>query len=78
MQKNNSSAKKRESKKATLVEMTAEVAGVSKRSVQRVINGTQANDFVFGTYMNIKEGVEKVLVENKLLAAVEKLVPFNN
>jgi hypothetical protein len=77
MQKNNSSAKKRESKKATLVEMTAEVSGVSKRSVQRVINGTQENDFVFDTYMNIKEGVEKVLVENKLLAAVEKLVPFN-
>jgi len=77
MAKKYSNRKKRDTKKAALVKITAEVIGVSTRTVERVTEGTQNNELVFETFMNIKEGFDKVIEENKLLLAVEKLVPFN-
>ena len=54
---------------------TARITGVTKRHVRHVINDDRNNELVFTTYMTLKE--EEQEIENKLLAEVNKLVPFN-
>ena len=61
----------RDTIKAARVIKTADVTGVSKRQVRRVIEGDQKNDKILEVYMEIEEG------ENLLLEAVKKAVPFN-
>jgi predicted transcriptional regulator len=67
--------------KAALVEKTAEITGLSSRSVNRVLNGKQNNETVLSVHMELKEGfddlVEKVET-NLLLEAVKELVPFTS
>lgn len=67
MEKNN----KREAFKASLAQKTARIARVSTRYVRMVINGDRENQQVMSVYMQLLEG------ENKLLAQVKELVPFD-
>lgn len=66
---------KRDSETATRVKRTANICGVSRRTVYRVINGNEADketaEKILSVYMQLSEG------ENLLLKAVEKAVPFN-
>ena len=62
--------KKRDTVKAARIKKTAELTGVSDRSVRRVINGDQDNPTVMQVYLELEEG------ENALLTAVKQLVPF--
>ena len=52
--------------RAARVKTVAELLGVSKRQVYRVIDGEQKNDLILETYMQINEG------ENLLLTAVKQ------
>lgn len=67
---------KRDSVVAARVKKTAEIMGVSIRTVQKVIKGDQMNKNVLNTYMELEEGEEE-LFNNILLRTVERLVPFN-
>lgn len=64
--------KKRDAENAIRVKRTAEVVGVSIRTVERVIKGEQINEKVLEVYMFLQEGEQNLLLE-----AVEKAVPFN-
>lgn len=71
MAKKHNQQKKRSSIVASLVEKTADVTNVSKRSVQRVIQGDQNNEKVLSVFMYLQEG------ENALIQEVKKLDLFN-
>lgn len=71
MMKNLSNKKNRDVRRAAIIDCTAEVRGVSKRSVQRVLSGDQTNERILSTYFDIDEGL------NLLLQNVKLLVPFN-
>ena len=62
---------KRDSQKANLVKMTAEIMKCSPDLVYKVLAGTRINDQIFTCYMELLQG------ESALLKAVKKLVPFN-
>lgn len=62
--------KKRDSVKTTLVAQTAEICGVSKRQVYRVLDGQQDNDQIMMVYMELRQGSQE------LVEAVKQLVPF--
>ncbi|HEX8313917.1 MAG TPA: hypothetical protein VF609_02930 [Flavisolibacter sp.] len=73
-------AKKVDIDRASRIQKTARIVGVSIRTVQRVLKGDQVNDEVLATYMDLLEKEQDAFEsakENHLLAAVEKLVPFN-
>ncbi len=61
----------RDAEVATRVKRTAELTGVTERSVYRVLNGDQKNEDVLKVYMTLQEG------ESLLVQAVKELVPFN-
>lgn len=67
MKKNN----ERSAWKASLAQKTAKICHVSVRYVRMVISGDRENEQVMNVYMRLLEG------ENKLLAQVRELVPFN-
>jgi len=62
--------KKRDTEKAARILKTARIAGVTPRSVERVLNQEQQNQKVMTIYMELLEG------ENVLVQAVKELVPF--
>lgn len=71
--------KKRDAEIAARVKRTAEITGVTERSVRRVLSGDQVNEEVLATYMDLKELEDQAYEtakENHLLAAVNKLIPF--
>ncbi|MGQ0740179.1 MAG: hypothetical protein ACT4OJ_14100 [Bacteroidota bacterium] len=74
MQKNMVKTNKRSSEIATRVNRTAVIAGVSRRTVYRIIKGAEADketaDRVLAIYMQLSEG------ETLLIKAVKKVVPF--
>ncbi len=63
---------KRDAERAARVHKTAECLGVSTRHVNKVLNMDYDDDEVVCTYMTLLEG------ENKLLAAVKKMIPFTD
>lgn len=70
---------KRKSEISARIKRTAELTGVSVRSVRRVIIGDQVNENVLQTYMDLEE-MEEVMMrvyKNKLVKAVEELIPLN-
>lgn len=75
MQKKLNKTSRRDAKRAALVKHTAEITGVSTRTVQRILNGdtkmTGRNEEVFAVFMDLSEGT------NNLLAAVKKSVRFD-
>lgn len=62
---------KRDAEMATRVKRTAELTGVTERSVYRVLNGDQKNEGVLKVYMTLQEG------ESLLVKAARELVQFN-
>lgn len=70
MQKKPIIQRKRDTKRAATIIETAELTGVSTRSVQRVLNAEQENEKVLSIFMTITE--EK----RDLLKRVKELVPF--
>jgi len=71
---------KRDIERAARVKKTAEIVGVSERHVRRVLSGDHDNDEIIATYMELLEleqAAYQTARQNHLLAAVEKLVPFN-
>lgn len=75
MQKNPNKSTRRDPETATRVKRTAELVGVSTRTVYRVIIGDEkisdeTRDIVMTVYMELKEG------ETQLIEAVRQLVPF--
>lgn len=65
---------KRDSENRALVKRTSRITGLSVRQVERVISGDSKNEQVLSVYMELLEtGIEQ---ENKLKAAVMKLVPI--
>jgi DNA-binding LacI/PurR family transcriptional regulator len=62
---------KRDIRRAANIADTAEIVGVSTRTVQRVLNAEQKNENVLSVFMVLSEE------HNKLLKAVKELVPFN-
>lgn len=63
--------KKRDAEMANRVKRTAELCGVCRPSVYRILRGDRVNEEVFTTYMELLER------DNKLMEEVKKLVPFN-
>jgi hypothetical protein len=81
MAKNSEKPRTRDSEVAGIVKKTARICGVSIRTVQRVIIGQQKNDEVLAVFMDLQQGFEEVVISaenNRLLAAVKDLVPFDN
>lgn len=72
MAKKTTSQTKRLPEVATRVKRTAELHGVSKRQVYRVIKGEKFNEEILTTYMFLA-GEE----ENMLVKAAKELVHFN-
>jgi hypothetical protein len=70
MDKKSTIKRKKDTKKAATIIETAELTGVSQRSVQRVISGDQDNERVFTVFMELTER------KNRLLQEVMQLVPF--
>lgn len=66
----NMKTKERDPERAIRVQRTAEICGVSTRTVYRVIQGEQMNEEVVRIYIHLTEG------ENELLKAVKDLVPI--
>ena len=60
----------RDIKRAALIQQTADITGVSIRSVRRVLESQQTNENVMAVYMTLLEGT------NSLLAEVKRVVPF--
>lgn len=56
--------------KAMLKKQTAEITGVSVRSVRRVLAGEQENELVMATYMELLERYPQMVEE------VKRVVPF--
>lgn len=67
MEKNN----RRDALRASLVQQTASITGLSTRQVRRVINSTSENEKVLGVYMELLEG------NNTLVKHLRELVPLN-
>jgi hypothetical protein len=59
-----------------IINITAEIEGVSPTSVRRVMNNTQNNDYVFYTYLSLEEEMEKAVDQAKLVSSVRRLLPF--
>lgn len=66
--------RKRDTERAARIIKTARIAGVSEKSVRRVLNGEQENEYVLDVYMALAEEDEKI--ENELIEAVKELIPF--
>ena len=62
---------KRDAENAFRVKRTAELTGLKKDAIYKIIRGDRENEEVFTTYMELLER------DNALLAEVKKLVPFN-
>lgn len=62
--------KEKNTLKAALKEKTAELTGVSVRSVRRVLAGDQKNEAVMATYMELWERFPLMVEE------VKRVVPF--
>lgn len=76
MQKRLVNPNKKDSEVATRIKRTAEMAGVSQRTVRRILkaefNGErEVRNRVLMIYMELEKG------ESTLLSAVKKLIPFN-
>jgi hypothetical protein len=61
---------KRDTIRAALVKQTAEITGVSVRSVERVLAAQQENEKVLQVYLEMQQG------NTALVDAVKELVPF--
>lgn len=70
MEKNKNSRRKKDPRVAARVLNTATLAGVSTRSVQRIIKDEQENNKVLGIY------IELIQRESLMIEEVKKLVPF--
>lgn len=72
MAKNNTKRGKRDIKRRARIKNTAELTGVSERTVERTLagEGKKTNEKVMTVYMELKEG------ETRLIQEVQKLVPF--
>jgi DNA-binding protein Fis len=77
MLKSSEKPNRRDSLKAALVEKTAEIQGVDKSYVYKVMSAERYSPSVLDTYMELAEGVEEVF-KKQMLKAVNELVPFNN
>lgn len=84
MQNNPNNSNKRDPETAIRVKRTADIVGVSTRTVYRVIIGdpkiSKATiDKVLDVYMQLKEGEKEIIenIKNQLVEAVEQLVPFD-
>jgi hypothetical protein len=84
MQNNSNKSNKRDPETAIRVKRTADLTGVSPRTVYRVIIGdpkisNETIDKVLSVYMQLKEGEKEIIenIKNQLTDAVEQLVPFN-
>jgi hypothetical protein len=62
---------KRSAFNATIVGQVAEILGLEKSMVYKVLNGSRESQQVMSCYMTLLEG------NNKLLEDVKKLVPFD-
>ena len=67
---------KRETKRAFLINATAEIEGVTPRSVNRVMNDEQNNESVFETFLFLKEEINNAIEKVKLVKEIERLLPF--
>lgn len=65
----------RDIKSAARVARTAAIVGVSKRTVNYVLNGERENEKVMDVFMTLVEN-ERTL-DNELTQAVRNLIPFN-
>jgi hypothetical protein len=63
--------RKRNTKRAALIQDTAELTGLSTRSVERVLAADQKNPTALAVFMELEEGYEN------LRNQVKTLVPFN-
>lgn len=66
---------KSDNQKAFIVKKVADSYGVEPRYVYMVLNGERNNDEILNTYIELYQETTS-LVENKLLAAANSLVPF--
>jgi len=69
---------KRDIERAARIKKTAEIVGVSERQVRRVLGCEQVNDEVLDVYLDLVDldrAAFEAAKENRLLAAVEKLLP---
>lgn len=62
---------KRDAFRASMVNKTADIVGVTPRQVRRIINGACKNERALTVYMNLLEG------NNKLVKEVKALVPLD-
>lgn len=65
--------------RAARIKKTARIAGVSVRSVQRVLAGDQNNEEVMNVYYDLYEQEQlayKLAEENHLVAELERLIPL--
>ena len=62
--------------KTFIVKKMADKRGVSQSLIRKVINGDRINEELFSEYIELYQEATN-LVENKLLKAVNELVPFN-
>jgi len=67
----------KDNQRALIVKKIAERHGVTPAFVYMVTDGTRTNEEILSDYMEMNEKINDVL-ENPLLEAVNKLVPFNN
>lgn len=70
----------RDSETATRVKRTAEICGVTKRQVYRVIIGDRVDDEILKVYMHLKElevAAVDIAKKTALISAIEKAVPFS-
>lgn len=72
MVKKSNSAIGRNTVKAALTKETAQITGLSERSVRRVLCGDQVNEEVMSTYMELWERYPQ------MVDAVKQLVPLTN
>jgi len=84
MQNNPNNSTRRDPETTIRVKRTAELTGVSTRTVYRVIIGdpkisNETTDKVLAVYMQLKEGEKEIIenIKNQLVEAVEQLVPFD-
>ena len=72
--------KNKDVKRTLLVKEVARKNGISKRTVERCIEGTRNNDEVVADYDDLNRAIENTIEayqNNRLMAAVKQLVPFN-
>lgn len=71
--------KSKDAKRAFLVKEAAKKNGKAARSIYRMIEGTQDNDEVLADFSDLNNAIDICIDayhKNKLVAAVEALVPF--